>query len=495
MQFFRLVAICIFILFSYLLDAQNCGTIHSNEFMTQLEKNIEISKSISMNLPLEEKRYVPVKFHLVANSEGNGRVLEQYVYTQMCRLNELFNSSGIVFYIDNGFNFIDDDDMYELEELTTPNMHQIRADFNMSANVFVVQDTPFAPAYYIYGADFIVIQKSNMENKNSSLLSHEFGHLFGLAHVHLGWEDFPYDPQFHGNTVTLPVVESSQGSALVELMNELNCEDAADMLCDTPPEYGFTQNPLDCINQYEGIVRDSNSVLIYSVSNNIMGYNECDEYIFSNDQMLVMQTVYDNRINLEKNYMPDTTQLSETITTIEPFHLTTTEYYNNVYFSWTPVEGAQAYKLLISGDDDFQYETNETDIVVSDLKAASAYIWTVLTVNEIGTCQDLPESVLFFTSVDEVSAVNEIEFVSNFYIYPNPAVDQNFILTFDSEISLEADFSLNDYNGKEIFRITSKNINQGKNQFAIKLENASSGLYNLLMITSEGILSQKMILN
>jgi len=489
--------------FSLSLNAQThqCGTEHSAEFMARLTKNVKYANENASVRKVVDKRYVPLKFHLIADSQGNGRIPDRLVYTQICILNTQYDSMGFVFYVDDGFNYYDNTAVYDHQGGAQSTMAGLRNQNSQSINVFITNATfdENVAGYYTGNFDYLVVRKSNFAEANNGTFGHELGHLFSLAHPHVGWEDTPYDPLIHGETVTITTVGSSQSApTAVEIMNELNCTTAADRICDTPPDYGFTQNAgnaFTCHNPWEGTVKDRNGVLIdNSIPNTVMGYNSCDVVTFTHGQANAMRADFDSRVVSNLSYEPDTTEITEAITTIEPTAFSTTEFYNEVYFSWTAVEGAHSYVLTMSGSGNFEYETEQTEITVYDLEPGASYSWTVYPVNEIGSCQDLPAGVLFFTSSDEVSSINEIDIVSKFSVQPNPVVDQNFTISFQAVSNLDATLSLYDVSGKAIIRNQKTQINQGNNVIPIQLNNAATGLYNLIINTSEGIISEKLII-
>ncbi len=489
-------------------QTHQCGTDHTPEFMKQLEANVKYSNEHIETRMVMDKRYVPVKFHLIADSDGNGRIPEHIVYKQLCRLNTQYDTMGFVFYVDDGFNYVDNSIIYNHSAGAQSQMNGIRNQYNQSVNVFLPNQTfgTNTAGYYTPSFDYLVVRKASFDEEANRTFGHELGHYFRLAHPHVGWEDRPYKPSAHGTIVTLTSVGSSQSATIpVELMNEVNCTTAGDRICDTPPDYGFTQNanwtdnddddtPQICFNPWEGEVMDRNEVLIFSLSNLVMGYNGgCSTNTFTHGQANAMRADYDNRTNIDKVYMPDTTEITEVITTIEPTAFSTAEFYNNVTLSWNGVEGAHGYIVTLTGTEDFQYETDQTEITVTDLSPAASYAWSVSPINEIGSCADLPAGVLFFTSNDEVSSVNEVDFVSNFNVHPNPVVNQSFTISFESENQLDANLSVFDITGKAIISNLNQNIRPGTNNIPVQLNNAPTGLYNLLIRTSEGIISEKLL--
>ena len=63
-----------------------CATDHSEEFMARLSKNVKYANTHEMRM--DDKRLVPVTFHLVADNLGNGRLDKSSVMNALCQINE-----------------------------------------------------------------------------------------------------------------------------------------------------------------------------------------------------------------------------------------------------------------------------------------------------------------------------------------------------------------------------------------------------------------------
>jgi len=86
--------------------------VNNQDMLTQ--RIIENKKAIANGLAMpREKIYIPIKFHLVAEDDGSGRVDIEDMLDQLCDLNAEFSNTGFEFYLDNGFNFIDNTAVYE----------------------------------------------------------------------------------------------------------------------------------------------------------------------------------------------------------------------------------------------------------------------------------------------------------------------------------------------------------------------------------------------
>src|SRR5687767_12803721 len=127
----RLLVVLSFLSLTQFINAQICSTPQA-----PLLDRIDVNKK---NMVIQQRgvfKYIPITFHLVANSEGNGRVLEEDVFRQLCNLNAQYADQEVIFYIDR-LNYFDNTTVYETpaSSAATTQM-RIRQD-NNSINVFI----------------------------------------------------------------------------------------------------------------------------------------------------------------------------------------------------------------------------------------------------------------------------------------------------------------------------------------------------------------------
>jgi hypothetical protein len=86
-----------------------CGT-HGEEVEQHLIRRLQANKAaVEANggSVARNTQYVPIKFHLVAQTNGAGRISEATVLGQLCELNEDFAPLGIQFFLKDGtFNYV-----------------------------------------------------------------------------------------------------------------------------------------------------------------------------------------------------------------------------------------------------------------------------------------------------------------------------------------------------------------------------------------------------
>ncbi len=473
----------------------NCSTHHSDQFMKRLDNNVKyLSEHPETKDPT--KRYVPIKFHLVANTDGDGRMPEEFVYRQMCRINQDYDTLGLVFYIDGDFNYLDNTSIYEHTGTQFGPMVQNKKPATI--NVFLVNTVGDAGGYYSPAGDFVAIPKEYFLREDNVPFSHEIGHFLSLAHPHVGWEDEPYTPAQYGECVTIQTVGSSQtgGQIVVELQDGSNCTTAADRICDTPPDYGFMQSTNTCNNTWEGTVKDRNNDLIYTLPNSIMTYNgyACQTYTFTHGQANMMRADYDNRNNLEKDYVPNLVQISSTPVQNFPEAFSTVDTYNSVTFDWDPVDGATSYMLVIGGQSSQKIITTETEYFTNSLEANGSYSWKVYPISEIGSCF-ATNDILFFTG-DNTSAINELENVSSISVFPNPvSVSKDLHISMDLDQALEINISLVSNTGKVVKTEQYGLVSKGSFTTSLSTDDLSAGIYLVKIASDKGQIVKRVLLS
>jgi len=478
------------------LNAQfNCSTHHSDQFMKRLDNNVAyLNEHPETKDPT--KRYVPIKFHLVANTDGEGRMPEEFVYRQMCLINEAYDSMGLVFYIDDGFSYVDNTNIYEHEGNYYGPILQNKEPATL--NLFLVNTVGDAGGYYSPAGDYVAIPKGYFTREDNVPFAHEVGHFLSLAHPHVGWEDAPYTPELYGECVTLTSIGSSQtgSNILVEVQDGSNCTLAADRICDTPPDYGFMQSANACNNPWEGTVKDRNNDLIYTLPNSIMTYNgyACQQYSFTHGQANMMRADYDNRSNLEKSYVPDETPITDAPIKNFPESFSTVDTYNAVNFDWEAVEGASEYMIIIGGQANIRVKTTSTSYFTDALAPNGSYSWKVIPINEVGNCVE-SDDILFFTG-DNTSSVKELENVSAVNVFPNPSnTDNDIQLTMELDKAMDLEISILSNTGRLVNRNTFTNVAKGNFETKLATENLSSGIYLMKISSDKGQLVKRILIN
>lgn len=447
--------------------------------------------------------YVPIKFHLVAKSDGLGRVSEKRVLEQLCALNADFAPLDIVFYIKAGFSYINSTTLYNDPETSTgvQTMSNFK-EFN-AVNVYIAKDATPPGAndldgtilgHYNPGFDWLVMKISEV-NQFSGTLSHEMGHYFTLLHTHNGWDVEPYNEGLHGN----PVQNTSPGGTAAEKEDRSgsckNCESAGDYICDTPPDYNFGFGWNGC-NPFTLNIQDPCNTVVDPMENNFMGYFiGCGSYIFSNQQGQLMRTDLANRPELATSYIPNTSAITQSVELISPINEEVTPYYNFVELQWEDVPGADRYVVEVSRSSDFNVQPIRKVVwgsyaLIEGLDNDKSYYWRITPFNETNGCGESDFSK--FISGSTVGT-KSADMVNNWFITPNPAsANSALTISMEANMGFDATIALYDINGKLVNQNVSNRFESGLTNYNLSTDQLLSGMY-VLIIRSENLTLHKKI--
>jgi hypothetical protein len=371
-------------------------------------------------------------------------------------------------------------------------------------NVFIVNSADTNPdgegsvlAYYTAwpGRDWIVITDSFIED-DAITLTHEIGHFFSLDHTFLGWEPEGY------NTENDPAPTTSSGGQIAtERVNGTNCESAADMICDTPPDYGngfgwsgcdFTLNVLDPFSA--PIDPDERNYLSYFLS--------CpdEEYRFSDQQVDVMtfdlNSSFRNYLRIDP--VPEVLPIAGTATALYPVDNQAMPDDDKANLSWSAVPNATAYVLEVSRTTSFTVNPirtviyDATNYLVEGLLPGKKYYWRVRPFNAHVGCAPVSETESFTTN--SLVATRDLAFVNDFRVSPNPVVGQNSLtIQLNSQETFRGQIQLIDLTGRPVSQAVSRDFSTGEQQLDFPLNNLSNGLYLLRLVTDKGQVTKKVV--
>jgi len=289
-------------------------------------------------------------------------------------------------------------------------------------------------------------------------------------------------------------IQSSQSQPVaVELVDMSNCTEASDGICDTPPDYGFGQSCGCCQMRWD--VWDRNGDKIEPMMNNVMSYsNGCNGYEFTEQQVAAMIADYESadRTYLRNADVDSYTPIMTETNVIGPSG--DVAEYNGILFEWEPTENAEEYIVeIVGGPEKLEYVTSDTELFVTELEPNGLYIWTVQAISKFGGgCQ--PAQTRIINTGSDLSSVNELDFVNELNIYPNPVTSgQNLNITFDAKRNTEAQVQIFNIAGKLVFD-NSIDIQTGNNNINIPTLQLNSGIHLLEIETAEGIITEKIII-
>ena len=437
--------------------------------------------------------YVPVRFHLVAKSDGTGRPSERLALQALCLMNEGYANLDIQFYLKE-FKYTN-----STSAATNPEsfggFNAISSAMVYNAiNIFIVDQIadPGVAAYWQgppgpSGNDWIVVSDNFVTNEN--VLTHEVGHFFSLLHTFNGWESSGgWDPSIHGN----PVGPTSPDGVPNELVNASNCASAGDYMCDTPADYMFGPDNT-CV--YSSNAKDPTGALLApDVSNRMNYFYNCSDYHFSNQQIV---QITNSLFHSTRNYVrpgitPTLAAVSSAPALVKPAQSEKIDAYNNVELEWTVVPGANKYLVEVSNSNvgNLRYIVSDNTLVLTTLFENQSYLWRVMAYNEYSTCANFSSQKIFKTG-SIFSDTSEIPGFEEWTISPNPVKGGNPILVNVESTGIEANVSLITMTGQVVQNIPNYRFPAGFSTLEIPTDRLPAGIYIVAMRTPEGVETQR----
>lgn len=489
----------------FVVAQQNiCGTIDQTAILERLEENKRFLQQ-DKTLRNDDLFYVPIQFHIVTMDDGSGALGEEKILEQLCRLNVDYAPVNMKFYLKNDINYIAYTKLYEDPGHAFSSIKMSANKVNNAINVFIVEQigsnsSGTTLGYYQPNKDWIVVIKDRV-NSGTQTLSHEIGHFFTLAHTFYGWEACPYNAGDHGNPLVYTHVPCS--GELIELVDQSNCSQAADRLCDTPPDYNFglTDPEGNCSLDYE--VKDFNGDVVEPMERNYMGYFfSCDDYIFTPTQIDLMRADYQSsgRNYIRSSYVPDTSLLNGTAPEIVyPEFNSTTQYYDHVLLDWYNIPDVKRYLVKVTTGFFTKITTyytveNESKLILTNLpedeKNIAVVIWPF---NEGNSCNSQASVTHKFKTSSIPVGVEDLADSGSFKFYPSPiSTKADHVVLWSDNTEKDVKIEFLDYNGRLVYR-TNIDIMPGDNRIELPQNKFGSGFYVFHMITEDNSYSKKVL--
>lgn len=467
------------------LFGQSCGFYPMQNDIDRLLKN-KANYLLSDGVHIRETIYVPIKFHLIADGQGNGRIKEYEVFDELCNLNEAYAPHGIQFYVSGGFNNVNNSNIYNTPGGNIGSLQMAAQKLSKGKNhlnIFVTAKADSGSGlgttlgYYSPSLDLVVIRKDQMGKFNGTV-PHEVGHFFSLMHTFNGWDSQAYNKNTHGNPVNS---KFSPGGVLNELQNGSNCDDAGDFLCDTKPDYNFGFGWNGC-NPFTDQIKDFNGDIIDVDEENFMGYFiGCSKYHFSDMQIAMVKEDYmsSKRDYLKSNFVPKGQQVEGDINIESPEDNTDLDVYTEIKLDWNDVPNATRYYVYTKqgSDNVARYTATQSELVLPDLLKNKIYRWYVVAVSEFPGCSVRSDEFKFKTG--ELVDTNTPE-LNSLEVFPTILNDNH--ITIRSTEDMNVKYQLIDITGRTI-DFGEQRIYNGNNQLSFQA-NDLGGIY-FLNINSE----------
>jgi len=339
------IASLTFLLISYISYGQNeevheCQTssseaslnyfkLHASELEVAKKAFLQ-NKSANSKGDVAALQDIPVKVHIIRDSNGAGGLNTSELENTFENLNNIFGAINVNFSIYEGIDFIDDNEFVNFskgDEKTLEEDHYISGILNVYFTEYLTNASRSSICGYSENGDNkdIVVVKNNCSTNDSTLI-HEIGHIFSLVHTH--------------------GIDNSQMTT--ELVDGSNCDTDGDGICDTPADPGLSYQNVDTFCNYTGNDTDANGDHFTPDTGNIMSYSlkSCRTH-FSSEQIIRMYTYF----TLEKERFTNPGAEIEVVVEPESNDLESIKLYpnpvqnSNIYLSSTNTDSQVAFKI------------------------------------------------------------------------------------------------------------------------------------------------------
>ncbi len=431
--------------------------------------------------------FIPIKIHIVGTDDGDGYFGVDKVLDAFCGLNADFAPSDIQFYIHEDFNYIDNDNFYDHTfQQGAQMMNQNNVDDVI--NCYIVSSPAGNCGYSSYNRG-IALNKGCL-GATDHTWAHEIGHFLSLPHPFYGWEGTDDDHDY-----LQPAPNYVDGEA-VERMDGSNCHFAADGFCDTKPDYlsyRWQCSSDSLSNQQQA---DPDSVVFRSDGTLFMSYaNDNCSGRFSDEQIDAMRA----NVNFDRSYLlgqmdPLEPVGAAALAPISPLEGESIDLFDSVLFEWEAIENATGYCLEISPLPSFalvqfRYHLDENFFLCNDLQADRNYFWRIRPYNAQYTCNHISNQASFSTGT--ISAVKDINGLSNLTVYPNPVgTGDEFRISLEVAERTVLDLRLISVTG-QVIQQTNWDVPAGPTNYRLNTTDLTPGIYLLQLRSEDGVLSRK----
>jgi len=155
------------------------------------ETTFVTSKSTNTKTGSISKSYIPIKAHVIRNSNGKGGIEVYELEEAINDLNNSFSGAFLEFFLCNDINYIDNSmfcNFKSSDEKELVEANNVSNVINIYFTDRIVNAADEAICGYTYNKqnyDVIIIQNDCATNNSS--LAHEVGHFLSLIHTHYSW--------------------------------------------------------------------------------------------------------------------------------------------------------------------------------------------------------------------------------------------------------------------------------------------------------------------
>lgn len=459
-----------------------CATAdHALPWLRAFQQNAFISPRTN------EIIYVAVVVHIVGTDDGKGFIQESKVLDAFCALNQHFTQAGIQFIINGDIRRILNSSYYDHRSgataLSMMNMYNVPG----AVNTYFVKNAADACGYTLRDNSGLGIGISLSEEctgSNTTTWTHEMGHFFSLPHTFRGWER-----ETLNWSLSAP---DRAGGVAVEFADGRNCTVAGDGFCDTPADYLNGRWFCGPQAQSQIVQLDPSGQSFRSDGSLFMSYSAdpCAARFSPMQQNAMRVYIRSIRIDLIRP-LTNTVNLTlrEEIQLLQPPQGANIQSFQEVSVSWNKVSEAIGYLVEFSFLPSFPFITNshltqDTALLLKDLKPSRTYFWRVRPFSMFSTCKVYSKTQSFTTGT-----VTDLEYFNpaqrDLILFPNPArIGQPLSLQFRSEKNGKLEYQLIDLMGRTA-TFGSWAVNSGENDLQIDGLPNQQGTF-LLRLRAEG---------
>lgn len=456
-------------------------------------------------------KYVPVSYHLVADSDGSNRYSLSAALNDLCITNQDMQHADIQLYLKpnpNRNNAIINMTINNTawnegtgnppSQITLmPNLNNDRNAMNIyqvksirnnnqvlgfaGGSVFFNQGSPNVQSAAIY------IKRGN--GGADQTLAHEIGHHLSLAHTFYGWEG---------------LADYSCGTKAgndKELYSRANCSTAGDRMCDTEPDYiaggfqctGGSNSHTACTQM------DADSATGFADGRNIMSYGfGCSNRAFSQDQINAM----DFHLTTYRANLIASSPTVNAITANAVLLPADADLYDEVILNWTAVPNATYYAVEVSRTPSFSASsglfaamrvTNTNTVTITNLDPNTNYFWRIVPFNASYFCAS-PSGLGSFRTGEFSTPTTEIAGLNTISLQPNKtSPGRSARLFIAATDNIEATVRIFNAQGQAVHGAEAIAIQHGENTFDLNTSALASGLYFVNVTTASGTVTKKLL--
>jgi hypothetical protein len=450
--------------------------------------------------------WVALQVHLLAKNNASGRFPYDKVLDAFCRLNTDYAASNIQFYLFNPFHLINSTEWYAHSDIPQGIDMMLTNNVEGALNTYFVSDPAGNCGYNIpYGG---IALGHGCAAASDHTWAHEAGHALSLPHPFIGWEGktysystqtpsvLTYDYTYFHDSVEIQV-PAPLDTALVELMDGSNCSIAADLICDTRPDYLSYRWNCNTQNQSSVKQKDPNGVDFYSDGTLYMSYaDDACQTRFSPEEIAVMRS---NLMTEKWSWVapsvpaPSVEGLAVALEPIQDHP----EPVTGVKLVWGTVPNATHYLVQASRFSNFAVRevdviTTDTSIVTGALLLNKTYRWRVKAFNLWHACTNFNTPSTFLTVPFVATQAPDSE---GWRCYPSLiSGGQSIKMEIPGHwLGEEAVLSVFDLAGTSVWRVP-MTLSTLETNLQLPSETWPSGLYHLGLTSIHGTKRQSIVL-